>query len=180
MRENTLKKKELQERLSKVEKQLLKQNKTLVSEVENKTAELVRSERLATIGTMSSWIAHDLKQPLTIMQTYADMLTPEIISKLDYTDKQKWSRIQNSILDVSRIIEDVLDFARTTEIKKTRSSFRRILNLAMNHVKSSYGITINLPENDVSLKCDARKMDGVLSNLINNSVQALDGMVKSM
>ena len=108
------------------------------------------------------------------------MLTPEIISKLDYTDKQKWSRIQNSILDVSRIIEDVLDFARTTEIKKTRSSFRRILNLAMNHVKSSYGITINLPENDVSLKCDARKMDGVLSNLINNSVQALDGMVKSM
>ena len=50
----------------------------------------------------------------------------------------------------------------------------------MNHVKSSYGITINLPENDVSLKCDARKMDGVLSNLINNSVQALDGMVKSM
>ena len=54
MRENTLKKKELQERLSKVEKQLLKQNKTLVSEVENKTAELVRSERLATIGIMSS------------------------------------------------------------------------------------------------------------------------------
>lgn len=175
MKENVLKKKELQARLSKVEKQLLKQNKTLVSEVENKTAELVKSERLATIGTMSSRIAHDLKQPLTIMQTYADMLTPEIISKLDYADKQKWSRIQNSILDMSRIIEDVLDFARTTEIKKTKSSFTRILNLAMNHVKSSYGITINLPENDVSLKCDARKMEGVLSNLINNSVQALDG-----
>lgn len=170
-----LKKKELQERLSKVEKQLLKQNKTLVNEVENKTAELVKSERLATIGTMSSRIAHDLKQPLTIMQTYADMLTPEIISKLDYADKQKWSRIQNAILDMSRIIEDVLDFARTTEIKKTKSSFLRILNLAMNNVKSSYGIKINLPENDVSLKCDARKIEGVLSNLINNSVQALDG-----
>ena len=175
MRENTLKKKELQERLSKVEKQLLKQNKTLVSEVENKTAELVRSERLATIGTMSSRIAHDLKQPLTIMQTYADMLTPEIISKLDYADKQKWSRIQNSILDMSRIIEDVLDFARTTEIKKTKSKFSTILSLAMNRVKSSYGIQINLPENDVSIKCDARKIEGVLSNLINNSVQALDG-----
>jgi signal transduction histidine kinase len=175
MRDNILKKKELQERLSKVEKQLLKQNKTLVNEVENKTAELVKSERLATIGTMSSRIAHDLKQPLTIMQTYADMLTPEIISKLDYADKQKWSRIQNSILDMSRIIEDVLDFAKTTEIKKTKSSFSRILSLAMNHVKFSYGIKINLPENDVTLKCDARKIEGVLSNLINNSVQALDG-----
>lgn len=175
MKGNILKKKELQERLSKAEKELLKQNKTLVSEVENKTAELVKSERLATIGTMSSRIAHDLKQPLTIMQTYADMLTPEIISKLDYADKQKWSRIQNSILDMSRIIEDVLDFARTTEIKKTKSKFSTILSLAMNRVKSSYGIQINLPENDVSIKCDARKIEGVLSNLINNSVQALDG-----
>ena len=175
MKGNILKKKELQERLSKVEKELLKQNKTLVSEVENKTAELVKSERLATIGTMSSRIAHDLKQPLTIMQTYADMLTPEIISKLDYADKQKWSRIQNSILDMSGIIEDVLDFARTTEIKKTKSKFSTILSLAMNRVKSSYGIQINLPENDVSIKCDARKIEGVLSNLINNSVQALDG-----
>jgi signal transduction histidine kinase len=175
MKGNILKKKELQERLSKAEKELLKQNKILVSEVENKTAELVKSERLATIGTMSSRIAHDLKQPLTIMQTYADMLTPEIISKLDYADKQKWSRIQNSILDMSGIIEDVLDFARTTEIKKTKSKFSTILSLAMNRVKSSYGIQINLPENDVSIKCDARKIEGVLSNLINNSVQALDG-----
>ncbi|MDF2422513.1 MAG: HAMP domain-containing histidine kinase [Nitrosopumilus sp.] len=175
MRENILKKKELQERLSKIDKQLLKQNKILISEVENKTAELVRSERLATIGTMSSRIAHDLKQPLTIIQTYTDMLTPEIILKLDYADKQKWSRIQNSILDMSRIIEDVLDFARTTEIKKIECNFSTILNLAMNRVKSSYGIQINLPENDISLKCDARKIEGVLSNLINNSVQALDG-----
>jgi len=169
------KEKELEKRLSKMQKQLLKQNETLLTEVENKTAELVKSERLATIGTMASRIAHDLKQPLTIMQTYADMLTPEIISKLDYKDKEKWFRIQNSILDMTRIIEDVLDFARTTEIKKKKSSFLRILKLAINHVKSSYGIIINLPENDVFVICDARKMEAVMSNMLNNAVHALDG-----
>jgi signal transduction histidine kinase len=169
------KEKELEKRLSKMQKQLLKQNETLLAEVENKTTELVKSERLATIGTMASRIAHDLKQPLTIMQTYADMLTPEIISKLDYKDKEKWFRIQNSILDMNRIIEDVLDFARTTEIKKKNSSFLRLLRLALNHVKSSYGIIINLPENDLSINCDARKMEGVMSNILNNAVHALDG-----
>ncbi len=169
------KEKELEKRLSKMQKQLFKQNETLLAEVENKTAELVKSERLATIGTMASRIAHDLKQPLTIIQTYADMLTPEIISKLDYRDKEKWFRIQNSILDMNRIIEDVLDFARTTEIKKKKSSFLRILRLAINHVKSSYGIIINLPENDVSVICDARKMEAVMSNMLNNAVYALDG-----
>ena len=174
MGQDISKEKDFEERLSKMQKQLIKQNETLLTEVENKTAELVKSERLATIGTMSSRIAHDLKQPLTIMQTYADMLTPEIISKLDYKDKEKWFRIQNSILDMNKIIEDVLDFARTTKIKKSKSSFSGILRLAMNHVKSSYGIQIHLPENDVSVNCDTRKMEGVLSNLINNAVHALE------
>ena len=164
-----------EERLSKMQKTLLKQNETLLSAVESKTAELVKSERLATIGTMASRIAHDLKQPLTVLTTYADMLTPEILSKLDTKDKEKWLRLQNSIFDMNRIIEDVLDFARTTEIKKKKTSLLRILKLSLNHVKSTYGITINLPENDLSLNCDARKMEGVMSNLLNNAVQVLDG-----
>ncbi len=158
-----LNEKDLQERLSKVELQLLKQNENLLSEVESKTTELVKSERLATIGTMASRIAHDLKQPLTIMQTYSDMLTPEIISKLDFKDREKWLRLQNSIFDMNRIIEDVLDFARTTEIKKKKSSLLRILKLSLNPVKSTYGIVINLPENDVTLRCDPRKIEGVIS-----------------
>ena len=94
------------------------------------------------------------------MHTYAEMLTPEILSKLDSKDKEKWFRMQNSIFDMNRIVEDVLDFARTTEIKKKQSSFMSILKLAMNHVKSTYGITIDLPEKDFILNCDPRKMGG--------------------
>ena len=93
------KEKELEKRLTIMQRQLLKQNETLLAQVENKTAELVKSERLATIGTMASRIAHDLKQPLTIMYTYAEMLTPEILSKVDSKDKEKWLRLQNSIYD---------------------------------------------------------------------------------
>ena len=171
----TSKEKELQDRLNELEKQLHDQNESLLDEIDKKSKDLVKSERLATIGTMASRVAHDLKNPLTIMHTYAEMLTPEILSKLDSKDKEKWFRLQNSIFDMSRIIEDVLDFARTTEIKKKHSSFLSILKLAMNHVKSTYGIIINLPETDFKLNCDSRKMEGVLSNITNNTVQALDG-----
>lgn len=167
--------KKIQDRLLEIEQQLIRQNLSLAAKVELKSSDLIKSERLATIGTMASRVAHDLKNPLTIMHTYADMLTPEILSKLDSKDKEKWFRLQNSIFDMNRIIEDVLDFARTTEIKKKKSSFLSILRLSMNHVKSSYGIMINLPENDVTLNCDSRKIEGVMSNLINNAVYALDG-----
>jgi two-component system sensor histidine kinase HydH len=47
--------------------------------------------------------------------------------------------------------------------------------LAINHVKSSYGVIINLPENEVYVNCDARKIEGVFSNILNNAVHALDG-----
>lgn len=175
MVQNKSREKELEEKLLKMQDQLLKQNEELIEQIEKKSRDLVKSERLATIGTMASRIAHDLKNPLTIMHTYAEMLTPEILAKLDSKDKEKWLRMQNSILDMDRIIEDVLDFARTSEIKKKPSYFLSILKLAMNHVKYSYGITINLPENNVKINCDSRKMEGVLSNLLNNAVQSLDG-----
>ena len=171
----TKKDKELKDLIVKMEEELLEQNEFLQKQIKRKSEELVKTERLATIGTMASRVAHDLKNPLTIMQTYADMLTPTIIAKLDASDKEKWFRLQNSILDMNRIIEDVLDFARTTEIKKTSNSLLRILKLALNHVKSSYGIQIHLPENDIGIMCDARKLEGAFSNMINNAVHALDG-----
>lgn len=175
IRTDITKEKNTQERLVEMEKNLLQQNENLLDKIKTKSDELIKSERLATIGTMASRIAHDLKNPLTIMQTYSDMLTPEILAKLDYKDREKWLRLQNSILDMNKIIEDVLDFARTTEIKKKKNSFLSILRLALNHVKSSYRIAINLPEDDISIKCDARKLEGVLANLLNNAVHALEG-----
>ena len=42
---------------------------------------------------MASRVAHDLKNQLTIMHTCAEMLTPEILSKLDSKDKETWSRL---------------------------------------------------------------------------------------
>lgn len=175
MAKDSKKEAELNERILEMEAELLEQNEFLQKQIERKSAELVKTERLATIGTMASRIAHDLKNPLTVMQTYADMLTPTIIARLEAPDKEKWLRLQNSILDMNRIIEDVLDFARTTEIKKSSNSLLRIFKLALNHVKASYGIQIHLPENDISVMCDARKLEGAFSNMINNAVQAIDG-----
>ena len=175
LRTDITKEKEIQQNLEKMEAKLLSQNENLLSMVEQKSNELVKSARLATIGTMASRVAHDLKNPLTILQTYADMLTPEIITKLNSKDREKWFRMQTSISDMNRIIEDVLEFARTSEIKKTPSSLLRILKLALNHVDYSYGIVINLPDDDVSINCDPRKLEGVFSNLLDNAVHAING-----
>jgi len=173
LRTDITKEKEMLKNLETTENNLMSKNKDLLTSIEVKSTELLKNERLTTIGTMASRIAHDLKNPLTIIHTYSDMLTPEIISKLTPKDKEKWFRIQTSISDMNRIIEDVLDFAKTSEIKKTNYSLLRIIKLASNHVDHTYGVVMNLPENDIYLDCDPRKIEGVISNLLNNSVAAV-------
>ncbi|MDX1596858.1 MAG: HAMP domain-containing sensor histidine kinase, partial [Nitrosopumilaceae archaeon] len=120
-------------------------------------------------------IAHDLKNPLTVIQTYADMLNNSILDSLSPTERDRWFRIQTSITDMQRIIEDVLDFARSTELKKHKTSLLKILRLAVNHVRTPFGVHINLPEKDMKVPCDERKIEAVFSNLLVNSVSALDG-----
>jgi len=57
MRKDITKGKEFTDKLSKMQKQLIQQNVNLITQVEDKTAELIKSERLATIGTMASSIS---------------------------------------------------------------------------------------------------------------------------
>ena len=169
------KEKELDERVKELAQELVDQNTIFTDQLQTKSEELVRSERLATIGTMSSRIAHDLKNPLTVIQTYADMLNSTVLENLSPTERDRWFRIQTSITDMQRIIEDVLDFARTTELKKHRTSLLKILRLAINHIRTPFGVHIHLPEKDMIIPCDERKMEAVFSNLLANSVSALDG-----
>ena len=167
--------KELGKKVHVLEQELSDQNELFTDQLKTKSEELVRSERLATIGTMSSRIAHDLKNPLTVIQTYADMLNTTILETLSPTERDRWFRIQTSITDMQRIIEDVLDFARTTELKKHKTSLLKIVRLAINHIKTPFGVQINIPDTDMIIPCDERKMEAVFSNLLVNSVSALDG-----
>lgn len=169
------KEKQLNHKVKTLEQELIDQNESFTDQLKLKSEELIRSERLATIGTMSSRIAHDLKNPLTVIQTYADMLNSTILETLSPIERDRWFRIQTSITDMQRIIEDVLDFARTTELKKRNTSLMKILRLAINHIKTPFGVQINLPDKDLRIPCDERKMEAVFSNLLANSVSALDG-----
>lgn len=167
--------KELGKKVEGLEQELSDQNELFTDQLQSKSEELVRSERLATIGTMSSRIAHDLKNPLTVVQTYADMLNTTILETLSSTERDRWFRIQTSITDMQRIIEDVLDFARSTELKKHKTSLLKIVKLAINHIKTPFGVQINIPDIDMRIPCDERKMEAVFSNLLVNAVSALDG-----
>ncbi|MBS3922951.1 MAG: GAF domain-containing sensor histidine kinase [Nitrosarchaeum sp.] len=164
------------ENLSITKEELVEQNKNLTQLVKEKTNQILKQDRLSTIGSMASRIAHDLRNPLSVIQMSSELLKMDLEKHMDDTMKLQCSSLQNAITEINRIIGDVLDFARTTDLHLQTNSVSRILNNCISNIVIPKDVSIDLPNNDVQINCDARKLQAVFSNLITNSIQAINNI----
>lgn len=166
--------KELSEKLTQIEDNLVQQNKNLQEKIKRKSDEIIKKEKLSMLGTMASRLAHDLKNPLTVVKAYSDILSRQLEDKMNYEMKMKVSKLKNSITDMSNIIEDVLDFSRTVELDLQKNSIFKILMTALENVNKPKQINVNINYSDIAIICDSKKIEAVFSNLLSNSIQALE------
>lgn len=166
--------KELSEKLTQIEDSLVQQNKNLQEKIKRKSDEIIKKEKLSMLGTMASRLAHDLKNPLTVVKAYSDILSKQLEDKMNYEMKMKVSKLKSSISDMSNIIEDVLDFSRTVELDLQKNSIFKILMTALENVDKPKQINVNINYSDIQIICDSKKIEAVFSNLLSNSIQALE------
>jgi len=166
--------KELSEKLTQIEDSLVQQNKNLQEKIKRKSDEIIKKEKLSMLGTMASRLAHDLKNPLTVVKAYSDILSKQLEDKMNYEMKMKVSKLKSSIADMSNIIEDVLDFSRTVELDLQKNSIFKILMTALENVDNPKQINVNINYSDIQIICDSKKIEAVFSNLLSNSIQALE------
>lgn len=166
--------KELSEKLKQIEDDLVEQNKKLEEKIQRKSNEIIKKEKLSMLGTMASRLAHDLKNPLTVVKAYSDILSRQLEDKMNYEMKMKVSKLKNSITDMSNIIEDVLDFSRTVELDLHKNSIFKILMTALENVDKPKQVNVNINYSDIGVICDSKKIEAVFSNLLSNSIQALE------
>ena len=132
-----------------------------------------KTKRLTTIGELSSRLSHDIRSPLSVIHNAAELL---IMRKQDMTEKELSliNMIDKSALRISYQIEDVLNFVRSTDIKKESNSILQILNSCVDKIILPDNIEITLPNNDLLVDCDKIKLEIVFENIINNAIQAVD------
>lgn len=160
--------------LSIAQQELLKQNEELAEKVKEKTEQLLKNDRVSTIGSMASRIAHDLRNPLSIIQMSSDLLKMNLEQHMDDKMKNQCTGLQDSVVEINRIIEDVLNYAKTTELNLESTYVSKLLKNATKNIFIPKTISIKLPDNDSQIKCDSRKIQAVFSNLIINSIQELN------
>ncbi|WP_133121027.1 PAS domain-containing sensor histidine kinase [Candidatus Nitrosotalea bavarica] len=136
-----------------------------------KELEEQKTKRLTAIGELSARVAHDLRNPLSILLNTITLIK---IKNPDFekNNKERFERIDRSIKRMSHQIDEVMDYVTPKPLDLANSSLLEIIRSALSNV-STTGVEVQMPENDLSILCDSEKLEIVLTNLILNSVQAM-------
>ena len=137
-------------------------------------AELLKRERLATIGQMASSIVHDLRNPLAAISTAAEMLQRDNLSV-----ERRHTLVESQLRASQRMQEmlrELLDYTRgnySLDLEHHRLS--RIVERALQTVsatRTGVSVEANIPS-ELVVTVDSERLRRVFENLLSNAVQAM-------
>jgi len=148
-----------------------------VTKVKQLEEEIKRNERLAALGVMAAGLAHEIKNPLTSLKTFAQLLPTrfddpefrEVYSKLIF---EEINRINN-------LVEQVLLFSSPRIKKLEEVNIVDIIKSTINLVSYQFvdkkiELKTDFPEKDVIIIGDREKLKQVFMNLLINSFEAIN------
>jgi signal transduction histidine kinase len=164
--------KEKQESLENYLESLESANKQLKQAQE----ELIRTEKLASIGRFAAGVAHEVGNPLGAILGYTSILQKEGMDREE--SKDYLNRIEKEIERINRIVHELLDFARPSkfeikdlEINKVIESTLSLLSYQNNfkNIETQLDMQPDLP----IIKGDESQLSQVIINIILNAVDAM-------
>ncbi|MBE9515350.1 MAG: PAS domain-containing protein [Proteobacteria bacterium] len=162
------------------EMELEKYRKHLEDLVDERTAELkqaqsdlVRQERLATLGQLTATVSHELRNPLGAINPSVFMLRKRIASK-DEKITNAIDRIERNVRRCDHIIDELLDFTRITEIDCNNVDVKSWLKdiITEQNIADTIRVSTNI-ETDITYSLDPHRMRRAIINIIENACQAM-------
>lgn len=137
---------------------------------------LADADRLASLGTMSAGIAHELNTPLSVLKGLAEKLNAAKDGS-PALNPEEAALLLRVVRRIERLSDSLLDFARVRPPITTLAILRTLVDEALTLVRldrdaSSIEFTIDVPR-DLMLWCDTDRIVQVLVNLLRNAVDAL-------
>lgn len=160
------------DKISAKEKELSMQKDFLAKQVDEKTNDLIKSEKFRIIGELSARLAHDLRNPLSIVKNTMEIMRSKPNMKIE-EKLQHFGRFDRAIQRMTYQIDDVLNYVKRTDLILQPISLISIIDSIIANTLIPPGIAILKPRTDVTLTCDPRKIEAVFSNLITNASQAI-------
>ncbi len=156
-------------------------NHDLERRVEARTAELraaqeelLRKERLSTLGQLTATVAHELRNPLSAIRNTLFTLK-DTMSRAQLDLERPFGRMERSIARCDGIIGDLLDYTRVQDLRRRAVIGDEWLDEVLSEQALSAEIKLirqlDAPGNRISIDTD--RMRQVLVNLLDNAAQAM-------
>ena len=161
-----------------------------ITDLQKKDDLMIAQSRQAAMGDMLAMIAHQWRQPLSVISMLANniKLQVELEENITKHDIEHFvSSLEKQTHYLSQTIDDFRDFFRPDKIKETVSIstiLQKVENLTIKSLQNN-NITLSLPKkSDMKLSVYRNQLIQVIINLINNakdaikSKQTLNGMIE--
>lgn len=149
----------------------------MVEKLEHRQKQLVQAQKLSSIGTLASGIAHQLNNPLNNIATSCQLLKDELGDEVTDITKRMLNNIHQETFRARDIVRGLLEFSRQEdfhiEIKPLKEVVESSIRLVSSQVPSGVEIRMNLPDG-LMLPLDSRSMQEVFINLLINAIQAIE------
>ncbi len=153
----------------------------MINELNRRSEHLVQIEKLASLGTLTSGVAHELNNPLNNISTSVQILLEEL-EEADMAYKRELLTETESQVDRARdIVRALLEFSRQTSFNRKmvhmKSLVEKTIRLIKSEVPDNVEIHTEIPE-DIEASIDPQRIQQVLINLVINAIHAMkDGGV---
>ena len=143
-------------------------------------AELLRKNRLATLGQLTATVSHELRNPLGSMRPSLYIIRKRMSDK-DPRLTQALERIDRNITRCDHIIDELLDFTRIQELELLPSVLDEWLGEILNELAVPKGITVvrELGLFSLEMMLDYNRLRRAVINVYDNACQAMLEETKS-
>ena len=170
LRRTLVEKQELVARVEGFNEQLAAEVEAARHEIEAMQAELLRKERLSVMGELAAGLAHEIRNPLQIIQGTAEMVCrkhPLAAEELD--------DVVEEVRRMNHLVRDLLDYARPLQVERRLLGVGELLDRALAEVglpRDGVDVALDL-EGGCRCSVDPLLLVRVLVNLLSNSVEAM-------
>ncbi len=136
---------------------------------------LIQSEKMASIAQVAVGVAHEINNPLFIIQNYVELLRDKIN---DEDGALKLGKIEKELIRIVEIIGSLLSFSRTNPQPGVRVDLVRVVDevlLLLQHglTKKKIRVDRQVADTAVEVVGDQNKLEQLFINLIMNGIEAL-------
>ena len=147
----------------------------MLEELKSRQQQLLRSEKLASLGTLLAGVAHELNNPLSNISTSCQILKEETGGRGSEFEHELLEQIDEQTLRARNIVRSLLDFSRERTLALETMPLRPLVQETVRFLRGQKpaGVEIRVDVPDSVHVCGSRqRLQQALLNLLKNGLEA--------